>query len=80
LSDDDRIAVIGQGGAFIPIPGRDLADMPPGDVSALILVRFCHMMPPTLSSKEKVRTGVHPRAAFHRPMGGGTYDNFFMEL
>ena len=28
----------------------------------------------------KVRTGVHLRAAFHRPMGGGTDDGFFVEL
>ena len=50
------------------------------DVSALLLVRFCHMMPHTLSSKGKARTRVRPRAAFGRPMGGGTDDGFFVEL
>mgnify|MGYP001563763795 CR=1 FL=1 len=50
------------------------------DVSALILVRFCHMMPLTLSSKGKVRMRVHPRAAFDRPMAGGTDDDFVVEL
>lgn len=28
----------------------------------------------------KVRSGVHLRVAFNRPMGGGTDDGFFVEL
>ncbi len=28
----------------------------------------------------RIGTGVHLRAAFHRPMGGGTDDGFFVEL
>jgi hypothetical protein len=78
--NEDEIAVIGYGGTFIPIPGRGPADVPPGDVSALILVRFCRMMRHTLSTKEKARTGVHHRAAFHTPVVGETDDNFSVEF